>query len=278
MESGWERKAKKLAVVLLRYLEDRSQREFEAASGVDQARISRYERGKVQPSRPTLERMAESAGVSSARLEQLLALLSRIAEESAAHHAREGAERTGVRPETREEDLREVAARIAAGLEPKILAVLQEMQAILDAPPAPLEPEEAREDARRLWGRLAGLSDRQRRLVVEHGKEYQSWALCERICEESRSASQSDPARGLELAELALAVAERTPGGNGSRKRLEGYAWGFVGRAREAVGDPEGTEQAFRRARELWLGGELSALEPLDEDRWPGRSEAPQPN
>ncbi|HXU45047.1 MAG TPA: helix-turn-helix transcriptional regulator, partial [Thermoanaerobaculia bacterium] len=62
MESGWERKAKKLAVVLLRYLEDRSQREFEAASGVDQARISRYERGKVQPSRPTLERMAESAG------------------------------------------------------------------------------------------------------------------------------------------------------------------------------------------------------------------------
>ncbi|HEV3074032.1 MAG TPA: hypothetical protein VHB47_06395, partial [Thermoanaerobaculia bacterium] len=121
--------------------------------------------------------------------------------------------------------------------------------------------------------------------------EFQSWALCERLCEESARIGTENPAEALEVAELAVEVALVAPvpvgwaavvpaarleepgaqaaqGGQATwlaarwpkdserrRDRLSGYAWAFVGEARRLAGDPMGAEEAFRRSRELWPSG-----------------------
>ncbi|HEV7672165.1 MAG TPA: helix-turn-helix transcriptional regulator [Thermoanaerobaculia bacterium] len=128
-----ERDAVRLAVVVLRYLEGRSQRQVEAISGVDQRRWSRYELGQVTPRRSTLERLARDVGVSPSRLDQLLAVLGQICEESRAHRVRTGPP-ADLEPSESDgrEDLRkaalEVAAEIAESLEPLMLDSLADLE------------------------------------------------------------------------------------------------------------------------------------------------------
>ena len=48
--------------------------------------------------------------------------------------------------------------------------------------------------------------------MVEEGAEYQIWDLCELLCEKSRAVAEGGGDSALELAELALHVAERVSG------------------------------------------------------------------
>jgi transcriptional regulator with XRE-family HTH domain len=141
MESDAERDAVRLAVVVLRYLPARSQREIGAITGVDQRHSSRYEQGQVTPRRATLERLSGVAGVSTSRLDQLLGVLGQICEESAAHRTRTGppADPESSEPEGR--SLRQVALDLAGRLGPMILEAVVELEAFADSL-AP--PEEAR--------------------------------------------------------------------------------------------------------------------------------------
>jgi transcriptional regulator with XRE-family HTH domain len=130
MESDAEREAVRLAVVVLRHLTGRSQREVGAISGVDQRHWSRYEQGQVTPRRATLERLSGVAGVSTSRLDQLLGALGQICEESAAHRVRtvpsadlESSEPEGGR------SLRQVALDLAERLGPMILEAVVELEA-----------------------------------------------------------------------------------------------------------------------------------------------------
>lgn len=138
MDLTAERDAVRLTVVLLRHLEGRSQREVEEITGVDQRRWSRYELGQVTPRRPTLERLAGGVGVSPSRLDQLLAVLRQVCEESRAHRART-APAADIEPSESEgrEDLRkaalEVAAEIAESLEPLMLDSLADLEASADS-------------------------------------------------------------------------------------------------------------------------------------------------
>lgn len=72
-----------------------------------------------------------------------------------------------------------------------------------------------------LWARLKRRSPVDRRLLVEDGREYQSWALCEKAAAESRATAESAPAEALEWAELAIHIAEHIPGKTDSRRRVE---------------------------------------------------------
>jgi transcriptional regulator with XRE-family HTH domain len=260
-----ERDAAKLAVVLLRHLHGQSQRQLEAVSGVDQKRISRYELGQVTPRRPTLERLAAAVGISPARLDQLLAVCGQICAESAAHRAgalspaTRGGSATGV--EVEGGDLPQAAAEIAESLEPLILQALAELQALAAAPPPAPSSREERDRAAELWQRLEPLSDRQRRLVIQHGREYRTWAVCERLCAESRAAA--DPARAIELAELAFAVAERTSGPEPAKERLEAYALAGLADAYEARGDRAEAAEIRQRAEDLWPEGGATARAPF---------------
>lgn len=69
-----------------------------------------------------------------------------------------------------------------------------------------------------------------------------------------RQAAQR-PEEALELADLALSIAQRAPGEVSWRSRLLGFCWAHVANARRAAGNDAGAAEAFVRARELWRAG-----------------------
>ncbi|MEO6192953.1 MAG: hypothetical protein ABIS20_08090, partial [Thermoanaerobaculia bacterium] len=112
-----------------------------------------------------------------------------------------------------------------------------------------------RQQARVLWRRLQRHPTSERRTLVERAPEFRSWALCELICKESIKAAADNADRARELADLALLIADLTPGEASWRWRLQGYAWAHVGNARRVGGDLPGAEEAFSRAGEIWKAG-----------------------
>ncbi len=112
-----------------------------------------------------------------------------------------------------------------------------------------------RQQARVLWRRLQRRPPSERRTLIEGAPEFRSWALCELICKESIKAAADNADRARELADLALLIADLTPGEASWRWRLQGYAWAHVGNARRVGGDLPGAEEAFSRAAELWKAG-----------------------
>ncbi|HEV7671674.1 MAG TPA: helix-turn-helix transcriptional regulator [Thermoanaerobaculia bacterium] len=257
MSDAFERRAAGLVVQLFRFMAGRHQHKLSERTGIDTRRISRYEQGKIRPHRSTLERLASGVGVSANRLDQLLALFQTICAESAAS---EGAAAKRAPADSEEsdwpEDLAELAAEIAEDLQPEIYQALKELDAELSAPPPPPTPEEARSAARALWSRFETLPDRIRRLVIEHGEEYQSWAFCERLCEESLTAGTRAPEDGQNLADLALSVAEAAQGSDVLRQRLTAFALVFAARSDDLAGETEEAAEKLVRAKTLWRPGD----------------------
>jgi transcriptional regulator with XRE-family HTH domain len=101
-----------------------------------------------------------------------------------------------------------------------------------------------------LWAELERCSVEERLLVVEEGVEYQTWGLCKLLCEKSLEAADGKVA--LELAELALQVAERVPGDEDWSAGVQAFAWAHLGHARRKLSDRTGAEEAFARFRQLW--------------------------
>lgn len=126
---------------------------------------------------------------------------------------------------------------------------------------------QARHRAASLWEALRALPPGQRRLAVETERRYWTWALAERLCEESvrRAAHRADEA--LELARLGLRAAELAPEGEPWRSRLLGWAWAFVANARRVHGDLPGAEEGFLRSDRLLEAGALSDPDLLDGTR-----------
>lgn len=78
------------------------------------------------------------------------------------------------------------------------------------------------------------------------------------VCKESVDSARDSANRALDLADLALRIAELTPGDEAWRARVQGYAWAHVGNARRVKGDLPGADEAFVRASKLWQAGEES--------------------
>src|SRR6185369_12768057 len=95
----------------------------------------------------------------------------------------------------------------------------------------------------------------ERRLLVEESREFQSWALCERVAEESVARAANHPREALGLAELALAIAHRVPGSPAWRWRLAGFCRGHVSNAWHALEDLPAAEAELTRAWTLWKAG-----------------------
>jgi tetratricopeptide (TPR) repeat protein len=92
-------------------------------------------------------------------------------------------------------------------------------------------------------------------MLVEDAQEFRSWALCELICAESIKAAADKADRAVELAELAVLIAELAPGEETWRWRLQGYAWAHLGNARRVRTDWPRAEEAFAHAGPLWQAG-----------------------
>ncbi|HKH48605.1 MAG TPA: hypothetical protein VKM72_28405 [Thermoanaerobaculia bacterium] len=95
----------------------------------------------------------------------------------------------------------------------------------------------------------------QRRALVEEVEEFRNWALSERVAEESVATAPSSPPKALELAQLAVQIAELLPGEDWLRCRTQGYAWFHVSNAHKASGDFGDADAALVKARTLWAAG-----------------------
>jgi transcriptional regulator with XRE-family HTH domain/tetratricopeptide (TPR) repeat protein len=79
--------------------------------------------------------------------------------------------------------------------------------------------------------------------------------LVERLCIASEEAAAHDAARSLELAQVALGVAELAPGPAGLQSRLRGFVWGFVGNAQRVGSMLPAAAASFASASTLWRTG-----------------------
>lgn len=112
-----------------------------------------------------------------------------------------------------------------------------------------------RDLAPQLWLRLEPRNARLRLALVQEIEDFQIWSLCELVAAKSIEMAPSSPAKALELAELALRIAELCPGGERLRFSARGYAWFHIANARRAANDLPGSDAALTTAAKLWEAG-----------------------
>ena len=220
-----------------------SQADLEKASGISANLISDYERGGKALHRERLEDLIAYMGLPPEAIDATLATL-------AANRAAVRAPRDS--PDSSSETARRIEAlaiRLGTGVTGFARATFLELTVEGEA-------LHARQRAGLLWDRLRRRTPAERRTLVEKGRKYRTWALCERIAAESIRKAPNHPREALELAELALLVAERLPGERTWSLRLQGYAWAHVSNARRVCNDLPGAEEAVVRAWKLWEAGE----------------------
>jgi transcriptional regulator with XRE-family HTH domain/soluble cytochrome b562 len=228
--------ARGVAVGLIRSLRGWNQSTLAKASWIDKSLISRYERGTKVPSLRTLERLCIAAEIPFSWLERQLPEIS-------------GA-------------LAALKTKLSEVALPETITASGEADSPLVefGAKAPPTLEQARREAKELWDYLKERPARERRILVEGAKEYQGWAFCERLCSASESEAPDDPGKAVELAELAVRVAELS---RGEHTLIEGYAWAFLGNARRAQGQHASAEAAFARFEQLWKAWNLADCQPL---------------
>ena len=219
-------------VFFLRSTTGLNQTDFGRAAGMSQGHVSLLETNPGKITEETLRRIAAVAEVPwplVARLRRFLdfffSSLSRA----------EGLQEEGSRPRP---------------LSAVTFYLLEELAGVSQP-----SPDDLRQEAERFWAHVKDLPVPRRRRAVELSpKASRSWALAERICHESERAAASKAADALDLADLALGVAQRVEGGKGWRRQIQGYAWAYAGNARRAAGDLAGAGAAFATAWKLWRG------------------------
>jgi len=129
--------------------------------------------------------------------------------------------------------------------------------------------EAARRQARERWADLKLADSQERRDLIEVYPDYQVWALAELLCHESERRASHKIEEALELAELAVFIAERVQEEELWRSLLLAYCHAHVANARRVATDFDTADEAFARALELWRAGEGIDPYPLAEWRMP---------
>ena len=124
-----------------------------------------------------------------------------------------------------------------------------------DTYPRPADLKPARWQAGESWGLLAELPEDQQLVVVRVAEEFQTWALAERVCEESVSQASRNVERTASLARLAREIAAKVQGPEGWRNRVQGYAVGHVANALRIPGELEAADVLMCEAKRLWAAG-----------------------
>jgi transcriptional regulator with XRE-family HTH domain len=219
---------------LFRALSGATQKDFGRKAGIHPELLVKYEMGRVAPGPEHLDRLAKAAGLTVEAGDQLLEL----AEARRRPRLRTG---RGV-----DDGLTEPLSALLSSFQERLLAL---------PPPVPTPRAEDRKRAREQWAFLKDLPDDQARMVVAVALEFQSWALVERVCEESVLAAPQDPGRAVFLAGLAREIASRVRGPEGFPERVQGFACAHEAQALRAAGEPGLAEDVFREARRLWDAG-----------------------
>ncbi|HSS76988.1 MAG TPA: helix-turn-helix domain-containing protein, partial [Thermoanaerobaculia bacterium] len=219
-----------------------SQAELAKAAGISPKVLNDLERGWRTLTRPKLEQLIAFMGLPPAAIDETLETLARNRAMARAPHPAAG---QASEAQIRVEAIAAQAGKLARGFARSTLTLLTvEGEAL-----------KARQHAGELWSRLKLRKPAERRKLVERGFKFRTWALCERVARESIAAAPNQPQSALELAELALLIAELLPGEALLRTRLQGYAWAHVGNGRHVCNDLPGADEAIARARKLWEAG-----------------------
>ncbi|HEY4572750.1 MAG TPA: helix-turn-helix transcriptional regulator, partial [Thermoanaerobaculia bacterium] len=228
--------ALRLVVDFLRRYADMTQVEFGKASRVDQSEISKYEKGIKTPPEESLRRMAQAASVDW----PVVVHLRRTYEAVLTAAARRSAVPDGQPP-------------ALALLEPVLLAVTPYLLGDQGVVPRRQSSAEAQREAEEIWTALERYPiPWRRRLIKQAPRASRSPALAARVCAASLRAAPHDAREALELAELALSIAEKMLGEEGLGPCAQGYCWAHVGNARRVANDFDGADEAFTRAWALW--------------------------
>jgi tetratricopeptide (TPR) repeat protein len=239
----------RLVVVFLRFKANMTQMEFGKTSRVDQSDISKYELGKQPLPEQALRRMAAAACVEWPVVVHLRRFYAAVLSPAARAGEFPGAEPLAL-----------------SVLEPALLAVTPYLIEDRRVEPQRRSPEEARREAEVTWSALERFPlPRRRRLLELSVRAGRSWAMAEKVSHASVLAAAHSAREALELADLALSLAERVPGPESLR--CQGYGWAHVGNARRVATDFAGADAAFARAWELWRAGAAADPELLPEWR-----------
>ncbi|HEX7184161.1 MAG TPA: helix-turn-helix transcriptional regulator [Thermoanaerobaculia bacterium] len=226
-----------LSIVLgfLRSGQGWSQAKLGQTAGISPNLINDYEQGRKRLTRQRLEHLVSFLGVPPERIDATLVCLE----------GNRAASRSPGGPGRRIESVAGRAGKMATGFVRSLLSMLTvEGEAI-----------EARQTAERLWQVLKPRTHAQRLAQVEESAAFRTWALCERVAAESIERAANHPKQALELAELALRIAELVPGEEVWSWRLQGYAGVHVSNARRVCNDLPGAREAMTRALKLWEDG-----------------------
>ena len=121
----------------------------------------------------------------------------------------------------------------------------------------------ARHRAAEAFAALLSLAGEARLRAIEEAPAAQGWALVDLLRDRSWDSGPEDPARSLELARLATALAERVaPGAESAALRadLRALASAQLGNAERVAGDLRAAESALRTARERLAEGTGDSL------------------
>jgi tetratricopeptide (TPR) repeat protein len=229
-----------VALTSLRETMGWNQADLGRAAGTKQ--INEYERGRKTLTRKRLEYLIAFMGLPPEAIDAALDFQAEI--RSMASPPRGVADPLSA-ARRRVESVSAQFGRLARGFSREALTMLTtEGEALRE-----------RQKAEFLWSQMKKRTPAERRKLVEDGARFRTWALCERVARESIKAAPNQPDQALELAELALLIADCLAGEALWRQRLQGYAWAHVSNGRRVCSDLPGAENAFARAEKLWKAG-----------------------
>jgi tetratricopeptide (TPR) repeat protein len=220
---------------VLRALSGKTQEQFGHEAGVHPSLIAQIELGHLSPRPELLARMAERVDLTLDAADEIL----RTAED----HRQGRRWRAGDSGDL--DPLGERLRHHVTRTERRMLALPQRLPKLED-----------RSRAGDLFQRLMELDDPATAVaVVRVAEEFQDWALCEHVCEESERAASRDLEEAEALALLAREIAERVPGPEGWRNRVRGFAAGHLPNVLRVAGELKAAEAGFVEARQLWDSG-----------------------
>jgi transcriptional regulator with XRE-family HTH domain len=229
-----------LILAFLREGQGWSQTELGEASGIHPNLLNAYERGRKELNRSRLEHIISFMGLPPVIIDDNL---ERLAANRAA--VRFSGSSGPFNPWLLIEETVAQVGRLAGEFSRAALSTLAVAGIAI----------EERAKAAQLWESLETFEPDQRIAVVEDSPKFRSWAFSERVAAKSIAAAPSSPAQALELAGLALRIAELCPCDDLLRQRTEGYAWFHVANARRAANDLRGSDTALDTAARLWEAG-----------------------
>ncbi len=231
---------------LLRAVSGKTQEQLSEEIGDQPGLIAQIEQGKVAARHDYLERLAASDGLTAADAEELLCLTETL---------RASRRRRG-------QSVEDLLEGLAEDFRSQTRASYERLLTL----PLPVSDPRAEDRVRaaELFGRLEGLTPKERLAVVRLEEEFQTWALCERVCH----ASEREASRVVEHASawggLAVEIAALVRGPEGFSRRVQGYADGHGANIQRVLGELKPARVAFDEAKRLWLSGAdpLGLLDP----------------